>query len=95
MGKALRSLRAIHGARVAHKNVRTGNMLLNVGINEVMMIDFERASILEPSRHPLAQVVPNKRDWRSGSTCSSRPVNKSSKQRYVTSALSEEIAWWA
>ena len=63
--KALASLRAIHKEGVVHRDVRSANMLVNRETNGVMMIDFERARLLEKARRPLANLVPNKRrlDW--------------------------------
>ncbi|KAG9250055.1 uncharacterized protein F5Z01DRAFT_430295 [Emericellopsis atlantica] len=57
---AMQSLRAIHRYRVRHKDVRDANMLFNRETG-VMMIDFERAEMLDLQRQPLAPVVPNKR----------------------------------
>ncbi|KAM4061387.1 kinase [Hirsutella rhossiliensis] len=45
--KALASLRAIHEEGVVHKDVRSANMLVNKETDGVMMIDFERAMLLE------------------------------------------------
>ncbi|RMI95609.1 hypothetical protein CDV36_016391, partial [Fusarium kuroshium] len=64
--KLLKSLRAIHEEDVVHKDVRSANMLVNKETDSVMLIDFERAVLLEAARRPLAQVVPNKRGWDSG-----------------------------
>lgn len=36
-------------------------MLVNAEMGGVMVIDFERALLLEQARQPLAHVVPNKR----------------------------------
>ncbi|KAG7103053.1 hypothetical protein HYQ44_017141 [Verticillium longisporum] len=58
---AVRSLQAVHEHGVVHNDVRVANMLVNLEMNGVMMIDFERASLLTLPRHPLAQLVPNKR----------------------------------
>ncbi|XP_044716019.1 kinase [Hirsutella rhossiliensis] len=69
--KALASLRAIHQEGVVHKDVRSANMLINKETDGVMMIDFERAILLEPVRWPLAQLVPNKRRLDSGNTTGS------------------------
>ncbi|KAK8142902.1 hypothetical protein G3M48_008004 [Beauveria asiatica] len=63
-GAALRSLRALHSEGVIHRDVRLANMLFNSETGTVMMIDFERSTLLEAPRPPLAQVVPNKRSWR-------------------------------
>ncbi|RMJ01447.1 hypothetical protein CDV36_015808 [Fusarium kuroshium] len=64
--RLLRSLRAIHEEGVVHKDVRSANMLVSRETDSVMLIDFERAVLLEAARRPLAQVVPNKRGWDSG-----------------------------
>ncbi|KAI1266039.1 hypothetical protein F5Y18DRAFT_384377 [Xylariaceae sp. FL1019] len=61
--RALRALQAMHHRGVVHEDVRTANMLLHPETQNVMLIDFERASLLEPPRHPLRQLVPNKRAW--------------------------------
>lgn len=58
---AITSLRAMHQEGVIHRDVRLENMLFNREVNRVMMIDFEKASLVEPPRLPLAQLVPNKR----------------------------------
>ncbi|KPM36116.1 hypothetical protein AK830_g10442 [Neonectria ditissima] len=63
--KAVRSLRAMHQEGVIHKDVRIANMLFNAETDGVMMIDFERATLLKPPRRPLGQTVPNKRAWKS------------------------------
>ncbi|KND90464.1 hypothetical protein TOPH_05003 [Tolypocladium ophioglossoides CBS 100239] len=59
--KAVQSLRAMHQEGVIHKDARVPNMLFNPETNGVMIVDFERSSLLEPPRRPLAQSVPNKR----------------------------------
>ncbi|KAI1475419.1 hypothetical protein F4774DRAFT_429041 [Daldinia eschscholtzii] len=66
MGKELEnatvtSLRAIHQQGVIHKDVRFENMLFNQELQKVMIIDFERASLLELPRPALVQPKPNKR----------------------------------
>ncbi|KAH7118405.1 hypothetical protein EDB81DRAFT_848123 [Dactylonectria macrodidyma] len=53
-GMAMRSLRAIHQRGVVHRDVRAANVLFNSETNGVMIIDVERALLLEPPRHPLA-----------------------------------------
>ncbi|CZR49931.1 uncharacterized protein FPRO_16136 [Fusarium proliferatum ET1] len=62
---AVASLRAMHQKGVIHRDGRLENMLFNREVNSVMMIDFEMASLVEPPRLPLAQLVPNKRKQRS------------------------------
>ncbi|KAH0424815.1 hypothetical protein CcaCcLH18_11313 [Colletotrichum camelliae] len=58
---AMRSLHAVHSRGVEHRDIRSPNMLFNVEVKGVMLIDFERALLLERPRRPLAQLVPNKR----------------------------------
>ncbi|KAI6351162.1 hypothetical protein MCOR25_010094 [Pyricularia grisea] len=89
-GKAMQSLLAIHQLGVAHMDVRGANMLFNTEVNGVMMIDFERALLLEPPRSPLGQVVPNKRRWKPNvvySSKSRKPVGRS----HVSRVFSEDI----
>ena len=59
---AIQSLQAIHRQRVRHTDVRDANMLFNEGTG-VMIIDFERAEMLDLQRQPLAPIIPNKRAW--------------------------------
>ncbi|KID81672.1 Protein kinase-like domain protein [Metarhizium guizhouense ARSEF 977] len=59
----LQSLRSMHEQGVVHKDIRGANMLFNPETDRVMIIDFERSSIVQPPRRALAQVVPNKRPW--------------------------------
>jgi hypothetical protein len=51
---------------VVHKDVRSANTLVNRETGSVVLIDFERAVLLEAARRLLAQVVPDKRGWDSG-----------------------------
>ena len=76
--KALASLRAIHKEGVVHRDVRSANMLVNRETNGVMMIDFERARLLEKARRPLANLVPNKRrlDWTSSTGSEKHKASK-------------------
>ncbi|KAK8000488.1 hypothetical protein PG990_013088 [Apiospora arundinis] len=67
--EALRALQAIHHVGVVHRDVRWANMLVNPETNGVVLIDFERASLLQPPRPPLAQLVPNKRKRGLGRIC--------------------------
>ncbi|KAJ3455527.1 hypothetical protein MRS44_017009 [Fusarium solani] len=90
-GKAMRSLRAMHQQGVVHKDVRTANMLFNPEIHGVMMIDFERALLLEPPRRPLAQLVPNKRRWKPETVDCSKLAEKPSDRGQVSGAFSEDI----
>lgn len=72
--EVVRSLRELHMEGVVHLDVRKANALLNPETGRVMIIDFERASILEQMRRPLASVVPNKRLWGQGSVEDCRAV---------------------
>ncbi|KAK2768388.1 hypothetical protein FQN54_000243 [Arachnomyces sp. PD_36] len=57
----LRSVRRLHTMGVAHTDVRKPNALWSRETRRVMMIDFERAVLMDPPRAPLTQLVPNKR----------------------------------
>lgn len=58
-----RVLRAVHQQGVVHEDVRRPNILRNPETGDVMLIDFERVSLLDSPRRPLGQLVPNKRAW--------------------------------
>jgi len=58
-----RVLRAVHQQGVVHEDVRRPNILRNPETGDVMLIDFERALLLDRPRRPLGQLVPNKRTW--------------------------------
>ncbi|KAL5866430.1 hypothetical protein ACKVWC_011454 [Pyricularia oryzae] len=90
-GKAILSLRAMHQLGVAHKDVRGANMLFNAETEGVMMIDFERALLLEPPRPPLAPLVPNKRRWKPDMVDSSKPIGKSGDRGEVSNVFFEDI----
>ncbi|EXU95373.1 protein kinase [Metarhizium robertsii] len=62
-GQTLQSLRSMHSQGVVHNDVRGANMLFNPETNRIMVIDFERAELVQPPRRALAQLVPNKRAW--------------------------------
>lgn len=74
-GEALRSLRELHMEGVVHLDVRKVNALINHETGRVMIIDFERASILEKARRPPA-LVPNKRSWGQGGVEDCRAVSQ-------------------
>ncbi|KAJ6436398.1 protein kinase-like domain [Purpureocillium lavendulum] len=81
-----RILHAIHQHGVIHRDVRAPNILLCEEIGGVMMIDFERAELLEPPRPPLAKMTPNKR------LLSDEPgKRKRRKQHYAGQCLREDI----
>ncbi|KAI1153778.1 hypothetical protein F4825DRAFT_414054 [Nemania diffusa] len=72
-----RVLRAVHQEGVVHEDVRRPNILRNPETGGVMLIDFERAALLDRPRHPLGQLVPNKR------ARSQEIVNGKSRTGYV------------
>ncbi|KAI1375768.1 hypothetical protein F4677DRAFT_420659 [Hypoxylon crocopeplum] len=57
----VQSVRELHSMGVAHTDVRMPNMLWNQENGRLMMIDFERALLMDSPRLPLAEVMPNKR----------------------------------
>ena len=61
--QTLQSLRLMHQAGVVHGDVREANLLFNPETNGIMIIDFERSSLVAPLRRVLGPVVPNKRAW--------------------------------
>ncbi|KAI3341946.1 hypothetical protein F4824DRAFT_486383 [Ustulina deusta] len=100
-GSALRALHAIHREGVAHEDIRSPNMLLNPETQGVMLIDFERALLLDPPRRPLGQLVPNKRAWnqetaqgKDGPHCSgrSRPAQRFANDSAMMSMVFLEAA---
>ncbi|KAI1475638.1 hypothetical protein F4774DRAFT_275140 [Daldinia eschscholtzii] len=58
---AIMSLRAIHEHGVIHEDVRLANLLFNQEVKKVVVIDFERSSLLEPTKRALTQLTPNER----------------------------------
>lgn len=86
---AMRTLRAIHQRSVVHKDARLPNMLSNSETNGVMMIGFERASMLRSPRHPLAQLVPNKRNREPGEANGKSSDKQSSSARMFAQEESE------
>ncbi|EEU47541.1 uncharacterized protein NECHADRAFT_36088 [Fusarium vanettenii 77-13-4] len=94
--EAIRSLRAMHQEGVIHKDVRLANLLFNSETNGVMVIDFERALLLEPPQRPsLAQLVPKKRAWKSEAMDAKKKVTGgSSKRNRADRGFSEDI-WLA
>ncbi|KAI0423900.1 hypothetical protein F5Y09DRAFT_326081 [Xylaria sp. FL1042] len=72
-----RVLHAVHQEGVVHEDVRRPNILRNPETGDVMLIDFERASLLDYPRRPLGRLVPNKRAW------SQELVNRKSGTGYV------------
>jgi hypothetical protein len=92
--EAIRSLRAMHREGVIHKDVRLANMLFNPETNRVMVIDYERALLLNPPRRPLAQLVPNKRARKSETMDAKKVIGDSSKRSRPSQSFSEDI-WLA
>ncbi|EXL90019.1 hypothetical protein FOIG_16705 [Fusarium odoratissimum NRRL 54006] len=92
--EAIRSLRAMHREGVVHKDVRLANMLFNPETNRVIVIDFEQALLLKPARRPLAQLVPNKRAWKSETMDAKKVTGDSSKRSQASQSFSEDI-WLA
>ncbi|KAH7118371.1 hypothetical protein EDB81DRAFT_848105 [Dactylonectria macrodidyma] len=90
--EAIRSLRAMHREGVIHNDVRLANMLFNPETNGVMVIDFERALLLKPPRRPLAQLVPNKRAWKSETMDIKKVTGDSSKRIRSSQSFSEDIS---
>ena len=60
-------------------------MLFNPELRRVMIIDFERAKLVQPPRRVLSQLVPNKRAWSHGTSGKSakEDENPGSSQRVV------------
>ncbi|PTB47421.1 hypothetical protein M431DRAFT_526130 [Trichoderma harzianum CBS 226.95] len=59
----LQTLRSIHLQGVVHNNVQGTNILFNPETNRIIIINFKKAKFMQPPRHPLNQLVPNKRAW--------------------------------
>ncbi|PKK42474.1 hypothetical protein CI102_13171 [Trichoderma harzianum] len=59
----LPTLRSIHLQGVVHNNVQGTNILFNPETNRIIIINFKKAKFMQPPRHPLNQLVPNKRAW--------------------------------
>ncbi|PHH81579.1 hypothetical protein CDD83_3540 [Cordyceps sp. RAO-2017] len=97
--KAVQSLRAIHGAGIVHEDLRSANLLINGKTDDVMIIDFERALILEPPRAPLAPLLRSDRNRRSRRASNAGNMNAARKamgtvmkREAMTQRFSSEIA---
>jgi hypothetical protein len=88
---AITSLRAMHQKGVIHRDVLFANMLFNWELKRVMMIDFERASLAELPRPPLAQLVPNKRRQRPEERECKNVAPLSCNARRASRGFSEDI----
>ncbi|CAG2004036.1 unnamed protein product [Fusarium graminearum] len=99
--KAILSSRAMHRNHVAHKDVRSANMLFCPETHGVMMIDFERSVMRSPPQCPLAQVAPtkrslnkqlsNKRASKSETRVAKTIIGASSKRRRPCESFSNDI----
>ncbi|KAH7143376.1 hypothetical protein DER46DRAFT_630875 [Fusarium sp. MPI-SDFR-AT-0072] len=89
---AITSLQAMHQEGVIHRDVRFANMLFNREVNRVIIIDFKRASLIEPPRLPLAQLVLNKCKQRSEERESKNAVMLSCNACRASRGFSEDIA---
>ncbi|KAK6818956.1 uncharacterized protein PG998_014272 [Apiospora kogelbergensis] len=67
-------------------------MLSNAETNGVMLIDFERSSLLQPPRRPLAQLVPNKRKRGPGNKYLGKAARKPQNGRDEGMAFAEETS---
>ncbi|KAG5806390.1 hypothetical protein H9Q74_006293 [Fusarium xylarioides] len=66
--KTRTSLTALHRRGVIHKDIRAANILYDPRTDNVLLIDFERAVLLDKPRNLLAPLVPNKRKPMSGAS---------------------------
>ncbi|ELQ40410.1 hypothetical protein OOU_Y34scaffold00440g2 [Pyricularia oryzae Y34] len=66
-------------------------MLFNTEVNGVMMIDFERALLLEPPRSPFGQLVLNKRKWKPDTAESIKSTGKSCDRGQASRVFCDEI----
>ncbi|ORY62423.1 uncharacterized protein BCR38DRAFT_347104, partial [Pseudomassariella vexata] len=55
------SLRAVHSMQVVHRDIRKSNMFWNNETNKTMIIDFERAILLDSPQLPLREVIPGRK----------------------------------
>jgi hypothetical protein len=91
MDKAMESLMSIHQEGVVHEDVRSANMLFNPETNGVMIIDFERASLVKRPRHPLASSIPRKRRWAAEMTDGRKAPDRSCGQTGHNRRFKQEI----
>jgi hypothetical protein len=80
--------RAIRTAGVIHNDLREPNILFNEQTNSIMIIDFERATMLGTprARYPLATLTPNKRRRTSDDARYERPQKQRQRLLEVTLA---------
>ncbi|KAG8422115.1 hypothetical protein J3459_010700 [Metarhizium acridum] len=55
---ACQSIRAMHSKGVVHNDIRQPNMLYNPDTKRIMIIDFDRARVVETSRHEHSRTKP-------------------------------------
>ncbi|KAI8633007.1 hypothetical protein F5Y19DRAFT_285106 [Xylariaceae sp. FL1651] len=89
--KAFQALQALHHEGVVHRDVRWANMLFSPETNRVMLIDFERASLLRPPRYPLMPLVPNKRKGRPDQTDQGKAAYKPERGGGKGNIFAEDI----
>ena len=87
-----RALRAVHQLGVVHADVRAANVLQNPMTDQMMLIDFERALLMDPPRFPLGQVASNKRKWNSEKDEKIKPSYECSTRRQEQNPFFEDIA---
>lgn len=90
--RLVRSLRAIHQLGVVHADVRAANVVQNPTTDQTMLIDFERALLMDPPRVPLGQVASNKRKWNSEKDEKRKVRSACSSRHQEPSSFSEDIA---
>lgn len=85
----VRTVRALHASGVAHTDVRAANALWNNETRRVMLIDFERAVLVNP-RPALAQIVPNKRPWPVERTDTGRAIGRPGSKNGLRQPLMQD-----
>jgi serine/threonine protein kinase len=74
----IQSMQALHVHGVVHTDVRDANVLWNEETKKVMVIDFERAELVECPQPTQGVLAPHKRKRRVGeNTTASKPMSKS------------------
>jgi serine/threonine protein kinase len=81
----------MHQKGVIYRDVLFVNILFNWELKRVIMIDFERASLVEPRRPLLAQLVPNKRRQRPEERECKNVATLSCNTRQASKGFSEDI----
>jgi predicted Ser/Thr protein kinase len=86
------SVQAIHAEGILHKDIRTENVLWNEEVGRVMLIDFERAALVDPLRRPLLPASPNLKRKRSvgkgtGSAYKNTSINRMCTEIIVAESI--------